>query len=191
MPRVLLFLLFMTLGTGLAYLLLVQEEEDRDEGELVGEVPVDQMLLKGVVMEHLEGERLAWRIQAAEALHNDRGDATVLSRVTFHVFRVPDTGAPAPESAPVLHGTARRAVLSSSPQRVLLTGNVVLARGAETVLRSERVSYDHGAQRIQAPQAFELRTGRSLQTGVALDYDLVTEKASFRAPRIHYRRADG
>lgn len=190
MPRILLFLLFMTLGTGLAYLLLVQEEV-RDEAELVGEVPVDQMLLKGVVMEHLEGERLAWRIEAAEALHNDRGDSTVLSGVTFDVFRAPDAGAGSPGAAPALHGTARRAVLSGSPRRVLLTGNVVMSRGADTVLRSERVSYDHGAQRIQAPQAFELRTGRTLQTGVALDYDLVTETATFRSPRILYRHADG
>lgn len=191
MPRVLLFLLFMTLGTGLAYFLLVQEEV-RDEGELVGEVPVDQMLLKGVVMEHLEGERVVWRIQAAEALHNDRGDSTVLSRVIFDIFGAPEAGTPAPgAAAPTLHGTARRAVLSGSPRRVLLMGNVVMERGAEAVLRSERVSYDHGAQRIQAPLAFELRTGQTLQTGVALDYDLVTEKATFKSPRIFYRQADG
>lgn len=179
MQRLLLFLIFMTLGTGLIYLAAVSDDPPA-EIDLPPDLPVNQMRITGVVLEHLEAGEVSWRIRAREALFNEPAERTVLHDVNIEIF----SNAGVPATTPDIWGSARQAILSGKSGEVQLLGDVVIHRGTGTVLISERVDYSHNERRIRAPREFEIRNGDTLQTGRALDYQLDKRTMTFRGPRF-------
>ena len=178
MRRWMLFIAFMTLGTLLIYVLTVQEEEPMEDVELPLDLERNQMRLGDVVYEEQAGGAVSYRLWAREAAHREQSNVTLLTGVRVVIY--PQPGAPPDE--PEITGTSDKAVLNGRQQVLLMDAHVVITRGPETTLRSERVVYRHKTRQVISPRAFWLKDKSTINTGTSLDYDLDSQRITFAAP---------
>ncbi|MBI3993086.1 MAG: LPS export ABC transporter periplasmic protein LptC [Candidatus Lambdaproteobacteria bacterium] len=179
MRRLLLFIGFMTLGTLLIYVFTVQEGPV-DDVELPLDLPRNQMRLGDVVVEEQDGGVVAYRLWAREAAHREQSQLTLLTDVRIVIYPRPD----APPDEPAITGTADKAVLNGREQLLLMDENVVIHRGTDTTLRSERVVYRHKTRQVIAPRRFWLQDKSTTHTGVRMDYDLDSQRVSIASPLL-------
>jgi len=178
MWRLLLFLGFMALGTGLVYTIVVREP--REPEDAAGPLPFNVLSLEDVHLTFQQAGGQDGEMWAVRAEYDEKRQVVALEQVRFEVTEAPEGGAP-----PVMiRGTARRATVDNRSGRVVLTGQVHLTRAADLEIKGERMVYEHRAGRVLVPEAVWIRSGTSIQEGRALTYDLGRRAMTLRAPRL-------
>jgi LPS export ABC transporter protein LptC len=176
--RLLFFLAFMALGTGILLQLLVSEPGEAPSGSSIERNARNQMRMTGVAMRQLEGERLHWELWAETALFNEKTSRATLEQVRFRVYET-EEGKPA---RTILHGEAGQATLAPAPGELVLEGAVRVFQGLEVEIRSERLEYDPGRQRLHSPVRTWVRTPSGIQQGESLLYSIPDQKLSLTGP---------
>ena len=89
---------------------------------------------------------------------------------------------PAREGATVVVGRSSRAFLRGRSNDLVLEGNVLVTRGVDLEIRSQRLEYDGRRQLIVSPGPVRVRTPQGVQEAAALRYSLIDERLEFSRP---------
>jgi len=183
MKRLLFFLLFMSIGTLGFYVLLVNEPFRRPPVEAEAPPqPVNVLQLQRVNMRQLDGERLAWELDAASAVLDESSDVAELEDVTFVLYRAPASGA----GTVALRGSSGRASVSKRTNRLVLEQDVHLVQQGRIDLRSQRLTYDEGSGVVEASQDVRVESDQLVALADAMDYEVVSERVKLSRPLMYY-----
>ena len=154
MRRLLLFIVFMSVSTGLMYLLVVSPpvSTEVEIPDLTQETNV--LRLGEVVIRHQEGGRIAWRLWADKAVVNEKRQTADLTQVRFEVYKEE----PGREQEVALHGRSEQGFFSQRPRRVILERKVRMVKVDGAELTSERLIYEDSKGTVTSPGAFEMLT---------------------------------
>ncbi len=176
MQRLLLFLGFMAFGSGVVYLLAVRETTTRAPGPM--DIPSHVLAMTGVAIRQHENGGIRYELLAREAVFDQRSEETNLKEIEFFVFDV-DGSDPPPL---VLRATASRAKVDKKGGLVTLAGNVRLYSGNGAEVRSERIHYELGRERVLSPGAVWVKARGAVHQADSLIYDLPSERMTFTSP---------
>jgi LPS export ABC transporter protein LptC len=181
MKRLLFFIAFMTLGTAALIELLVRQPVGPGRGGRGPAQASNVLNMSGVSVDQLVGERTRWELEASGAVYNENTDSGRLQKVQFRIF---DTRPGAPPG-PAVTGHSAEALLTGDPGNVVLQGAVVLNKGEEMEIRSERIEYDATSQVVSSPGPVTVRTPQGVQEGDSMRYSLADGKLEFAGPRFY------
>ena len=179
MQRLLLFLGFMALGTGMIYLLTVREPSRRAPDP--AETPSNVLKMTQVAVRQHDPGGITYELMAREAVLDQRTQETILIDVEFMVF---ENEAQNPRQA-ALKGTANRARMDRRGGLVRLSGNVRLITETGAEIRSERIDYEHNKERVVVPGAVWVKAKEMVHQADSLIYDIPSERMTFTSPIFH------
>ena len=185
MKRLLLFVVFMTTATLSFYFLVVPEEKTMTEnGGVMEEARNDSnLLLQGVLIQHMEGKRLAWEVRAQSADFDEPRKQARLRIVNMNIMAREKEGDQ--EGSPSMMAQSREAQVQGDSGRVLLLGAVRLTGGEELEIRGERVEYDHKRGLVRIPGAAVIRYRDQMQEGEDLRFSIPDQLLEFRNSRMY------
>ena len=175
MERLLLFLCFMAIGTGVVYLVTVGESPQTES--VVTDIPANVLALEGVVMRQHETEGMKLEIIANSAMYHERLGNSEMRVVRFNIFG--DNGEGWERQ---IFGTSALALTSKSKDTIVLVGRVRITNSDGTVIRSERVIYDQKHEQAISPGAVKVESQGAIHHGSSLLYDIRKEKMTFSTP---------
>lgn len=179
MKRLLFFIAFMSLATAGLIRLVVTEPNEALRMPPPPRRNVETVLnMEGVHVRQLVNERLRWDLRAKRAIYDEGTDLGRLSEVHFQVY---DVNAP-PSAKPVMEGQSRSAQLDSRDGQVVLEGGVVLSRGSDVEIHSERIEYDDAEQIVASPGRVRVQSAQGVQEGTSMRYDIARQRMDFRSP---------
>lgn len=178
MQRLLLFLTFMGLGTGLVYLLTVRESPPRPAS--VSDLPSNVLAMKRVTVRQHEHRRIKYELFADEAIFDERSETGSLKRVRFRIY---DTQAKGKHLA--MRGRAQAALLDKKSGTVILIGKVRLRDDLGSEIRSQRIEYDQRKERIVAPGRVWVKARDTVHEGQSLVYEIPQQRMTFTAPKFY------
>jgi LPS export ABC transporter protein LptC len=176
--RLLFFLAFMSLGTGILLQLLVSEPGEGPAGTQYEREARNLLRMTSVAMREMRGERIHWELWAASAVFNDRTNQATLEQVRFRVFETKEGLPP----RIVLYGEAGQAILEPAPGEMVLEGAVRVFQGEEVEIRSERLEYDPGQQLLRSPARAWVRTPSGTQQGESMRYSIPEQQLALTGP---------
>jgi LPS export ABC transporter protein LptC len=178
MKRLLFFIAFMTLGTAALIELLVKEPMGPGRAARAPAQATNVLDMGGVEVQQLVGEQTRWSLQAQHANYNEHTNTGRLQQVRFQVFG-PQTGPPQQDT---LQGHSDEALLSGEPGNVVLQGAVVLTKGPNLEIQSERMEYDAEQQVVTCPGPTVVHTPQGVQEGTSLRYYVADDRLEFGSP---------
>jgi LPS export ABC transporter protein LptC len=181
MKRLLFFIAFMTLGTSALIELLVIEPVGRAPVPLPTQQVANVLNMNDVTVHQLMGDRTRWELRARRATYNENTNTGLLEQVRFLVYEA----APGTQAPIAFSGESGAAFLTTQPDNLVLQGAVVLHRGDDLEIRSERIEFDAARQVLTAPGPVRVRTPQGVQEGTALRYDLAGDHLEFASPLFY------
>ena len=181
MKRLLFFIAFMTLGTSALIELLVVEPGGRAPAPTPTPQVANVLNMSDVTVHQLVGEQTRWELRAQRATYNENTNTGLLQQVRFLVYE---------ESTDrialiAFSGQSGEAFLTTQPDTLVLQGSVVVTRGEDLEIRSERIEFDSAGQVLTAPGPVRVRTPQGVQEGASLRYDLNGNHLEFASPRFY------
>jgi LPS export ABC transporter protein LptC len=178
MKRLLFFVAFMTLGTAALIELLVREPLGPSFGLRTAPQVSNVLNMQHVEVHQLLGDKTRWELQADQATYNENTNSGELQQVRFRVF---GTG---PEQAGqvTFAGRSGQALLSTVPGDLVLQDAVVLTKGEDMEIRSERLEYDAAKQVVTSPGPVRVRTREGVQEGTSLRYSMSEDRLELTSP---------
>lgn len=175
MKRLLFFIAFMAMGTGLLIWLLGTEPVPESATPETPREPGAMMHMTEVAIRQMEGNWLRWELWARSAsLLNDANTARFRS-VRFKIYgKNPGD--------PVLTGRSREARLIGAPPRIMLQGGVVLEKTGVMEIRTESLVFDQRKNILRAPGKVSLKTAQAIHHGDSLTYFLAEDKLILTRP---------
>ncbi len=177
MRRLLFFIAFMGMGTGLLIWMLGTEpvpatatrETRREQGA--------PMKMTEVAIRQMEGNWLRWELWARSAsLLNDANTARFRS-VRFKIYGKKP-------GEPVITGRSREARIVGKPPRITLQGDVVLEKRGVMEIRTENLVFDQRKNLLRAPGKVWMKTPQAIHSGDSLTYFLAEERLNLTRPFI-------
>lgn len=178
MKRLLFFLAFMTVGTAALIELLVRQPTgpvqvarqppQRSNVLNMGEVTINQMM----------GDHTQWELRATHALYDDNTGTADLKHVRFKIFGT----TPGTEEEVVYTGRSDEAQLTRDPGDVILIGGVVLNKGDELEITSDRIEYNAKKQLVTSPGPTRVRGPQGVEVGDSLRYSVPDQKLDLTSP---------
>ncbi|HKI97115.1 MAG TPA: LPS export ABC transporter periplasmic protein LptC [bacterium] len=181
MKRLLFFVAFMTLGTAALIELMVRVPVGPTRVTRPAPQATNVLNMSGVTVHQLVGEQTRWQLEAGKATYNENTNIGQLEGVRFQVFDT-QPGQPAREA---FSGHSGEAELSAEPGDVVLQGSVVLSKGSEMEIRSERIEYDATTQTVSSPGPVTVRTPQGVQEGAAMRYSIPDDRIEFTSPLFY------
>lgn len=175
MRRLLFFIAFMGLGTGLLIWILATEpapetttrETPREAGTL--------MKMTQVAIRQMEGNWLRWELWARSAIFLDDANTARFRSVRFKIYgKNPGD--------PVLLGRSKEARLVGKPPRIILEGDVVLEKKGVMEIRTEKLVFDQRKNMMRAPGKVVMKTPQAIHSGDSLTYFLAEEQLTLTRP---------
>lgn len=182
MQRLLLFLCFMAIGSGMVYLLTVGESPPRKF--IVSDIPANVLSMKGVVVRQHESAGMKLEIIARSAIYYERLGESEMRVVKFNIFG--DNGDGWKRQ---IFGTSDIALTSRSKDTVVLVGRVRITNADGTVIHSERIIYDQLKDLAVSPGAVKVESQGAIHHGSSLVYDIRRDKMKFTAPVFYQNRS--
>ena len=181
MTRLLLFVVFMVLTAGAAYLLLQEDAAKRPSlSEELDDKLLNQMQFERIGLNQQRDGRVSLRLWSDTAVYYERSNFLHLEGVRFELLPAPRAG----ETPLPVHGTSQRGVVDQSAKRIVLTGKVEVRRGDALELRTERLDYLQDEELLLAPEAVWIRQQQSVQQGRDMRYSLSDEHLTLRQPML-------
>lgn len=174
MQRLLLFISFMALGTGMIYFLAVQETPP--EEPLFSDIPTNVLAMEGVEIREHEGSALKLVLFARRAEFHESSSRAVLRSVRFKVYGEGEPG------KPQLVGRASGAVLNKRKGWVVLIGEVRISNSEGTQIGSEQIEYNQKTEIVVSPGEAWVTTGGVTHRGASLIYEIPRNKITFTSP---------
>ena len=178
MQRLLLFIGFMAFGTGMIYLLTVQESPPVDHA--LADIPANVLAMEGVIIRQHDSEGLKLELFARSAEFHQRTGESVMRTVRFSVYEYEGGG-----RKEQIAGTAASALMSKQKGRVELVGRVRIASADGAKISSERIIYDQKKQRAVSPGAVQVESQGIIHRGNSLVYDIPRQKMTFTSPLFY------
>ena len=179
MQRLLLFLAFMAFGSGMFYLLTVEETPRL---ELPSEdLPANLLAMREVTIRQHDGGSLKYELFARSAQFDELAKTGLLATVKFKVFSTAESGA----RQVYLQGRAGRALLDKDQGKVVLEGKVLLVDMAGAEIRSQRIEYEQESERVVSPGEVWVKTRGGTHHGSSLVYEIQARKMTFAAPLFY------
>lgn len=169
----------MALGTGMIYLLTVQESPPG--GPVLSEIPANVLAMERVIMRQHESGGVKLELFARSAVFDERTGEAEMRTVRFNVYEDLDGS-----RRRQLEGSADRALMSKNNSTVVLLGRVRLDSADGAIIRSERIIYDHKNQRAISPGAVRVESQGITHQGKSLVYEISQQKMTFTSP-LFYR----
>lgn len=178
MKRLLFFIAFMSLATAALILLLVDEPIGPAQRQTAVKEAINVLNLRTVAVQQMEGNRVRWELWAERATFDEDTNSAELERVRFNVYA---TDGERPIRT-LLKGQAGHAYLDGRPGALVLQDDVLLLRGGEMEIRTQRIEYDPEARIIRAPAHVRVKTPTGIHEGDSMQYSLDEEKIVFSGP---------
>ncbi|MEE8433409.1 MAG: LPS export ABC transporter periplasmic protein LptC [bacterium] len=175
MRRLLFFIAFMGMGTGLLIWMLGTEPVPETTTRETQREPGTLMNMTEVAIRQMEGNWLRWELWARSANLLDDANTVQLRTVRFKIYGNKP-------GDPVFMGHSKRARLVGKPPRVMLQGDVVLKRGALIEIRTEILVFDQKKNLVRAPGKVSLKTPRTIHRGDSLTYFLAEDSLTLTRP---------
>lgn len=169
----------MALGTGMIYLLTVQESPPGDP--TLVEIPANVLAMEGVIVRQHESEGVKFELIARHAVFHQRTGESEMRAVHFNVYEDRDGS-----RKWQLKGSAARALMSKNKSTLVLVGRVRIDSADGSIIRSERVIYDQKNQRAVSPGAVRVESQGITHQGKSLVYEIPQQKMTFTSP-LFYR----
>ena len=179
MPRLLIFLAFMAIGTGMMYLLTVREAPR--EGPAPASLPFNVIAMTDVAVQQQEQGDITIQLWAKAAVFNERTERVSFREVRFNAYRRNNEG----QNALFLQGSARKAKIDKKAATLVMTGDVRVVDQDGAEFRSERMDYDRGRGQIMAPGPVWVKARESVHVGESMVYEIAEKKVTFTAPLFY------
>ena len=176
MQRLLAFMAFMAFGSGMFYLLTVEETPQREQPQ--EELPANVLAMREVAIRQHNGDILKYELFARSAQFDELTKTAVLAKVEFKVFSKAESGA----RQVYLQGRAGRALLDNDQGKVVLEDKVRLVDMAGAEIRSQRIEYEQETERMVSPGEVWVKTKGGTHHGSSLVYEIAAHKMTFAAP---------
>lgn len=175
MKRLLFFIAFMGMGTGLMIWMLATEPVPETTVRESRPEPGTLMNMTEVAIRQMEGNSLRWELWARNADLLQDANTARFREVRFKIY-------PQKPGDPILLGRSEKARLIGKPPRIVLQGNVVLERGKEMEIRTENLVFDQSKNMVRAPGRVWVKTPRTIHRGDSLTYFLAEETLTLTRP---------
>ncbi|MCH8077206.1 MAG: LPS export ABC transporter periplasmic protein LptC [SAR324 cluster bacterium] len=175
MKRLLFFIAFMAMGTGLLIWLLGTEPVPESATPETPREPGAMMHMTEVAIRQMEGNWLRWELWARSANLLDDANTVQFRSVRFKLYGNKP-------GDPVFMGSSKAARLVGKPPRVILQGDVVLKRGTLLEIRTENLVFDQKKNLVRAPGKVFLKTPRTIHSGDSLIYFLAEDSLTLTRP---------
>jgi len=176
--RLFLFLGFMAFGSGMIYLLAVQESPRRELE--FSELPADVLIMEGVAIRLHEDAGLRFELFAREAVFNVRTGTTAMKSVRFKVYGDSPQGGWSVQ----MEGRAGKALMDKRKGIVELVDEVYIVEREGAEIRSGRIVYDQERERVVSPGEVWVKSRGATHRGSSLVYEIAQQKITLTAPRI-------
>src|SRR5689334_12482630 len=179
MTRLLIFLIFMVVGSALVYLVFVHELP-RMEDEAGLPAPTSDVTMQKIHIKQNRGEGLEWEAFAESATYNESNKQSWLTNVRFQVYRTNDN----PPEPTDIKGVANTAFVDDARKRVLLQGKVHIVKEEETEIHADLVDYYTDDGIVKARGNVVIRDKKSFVQGESVVYNVNSERAVVTTPKL-------
>ncbi len=177
MKRLLFFIVFMSVATGLLLQVAVRTPDEREPASEEPTAPANLLQLEEATLTEFAGDRVRWELRAAAAQYHEASRSGRLQQVRFRVFPQERV-----DGGVLLSGRSGRAEFATERQGLVLEGDVRLRKGDELEIRTERLEYDEATAVITAPTAVWVRSAAGIQRGGSLRYSIPDGRLEFTSP---------
>lgn len=175
MQRLLLFLVFMTLGSGLVF--LVGVEKPTTEEVVSSLPPVNRLTIRGILFQEFNVNALRLWVDAEKGEVNEQTGISFLENIRFRGFDPAQ-----PEALYSFRGRAAIARVDRKTGVVTLTGGVNLESSDGALIQTTQIDYDDKKGILTAPGKVLVKTGESSQEGSSMRYDVHDRKIILTKP---------
>lgn len=168
----------MAFGSGMIYLLTVQESPQRELD--FSELPANVLIMEGVAIRQHEDTGLKFELFARKAVFNERTGTTAMRSVRFKVYGDSAQGGREVQ----MEGRAGNALINKRKDTVVLAGKVRIVNREGAEIRSGRIVYDQKRERAVSPGKVWVKSRGATHRGDSLVYEIPQQKITLTAPMI-------
>ena len=180
MIRLLAFIIFMSLGTGIIFFFLNGEKPSEDSVVRNLQSRPDVLILHGVHHTKQEEGHITVDLKAKRAFLDQKSDDTRLDGVQFTLLDIQNK-----ESVPSrLSGEADHAFIKKNGNFVDLRGHVIVHDDEGRKVTSKHLIYDGKLGRMSSPGAVRVSGKDGVQEGSSMDYNLRDQRMLLTKPRF-------
>ena len=180
MTRLLLFLLFMGVGTSIAYLVLEEPRQPGVGAEEAEEGPLNEMHLTRVMLQEQVGDHIRLKLWAEKAVYSVNRDTARLYSVRFEL----DDPQARQGKGVLVRGVAEEGRLNQQSGLITLLDKVRLTEGEDLEIRSDKIDYFHKEGIVNAPREVWIKQQDTVHQGRDMTYFLNKQTLTLRQPLL-------
>ena len=184
MKRLLIFFIFMLLGSYLLFQVLSRFMPGLPEG--LGGRNRNNILLTGVHMTHQEEGELRWELFSSRAEVDDTSEDIYMENVRLVVYPTTKTHAGTAPNTPLLVAEAGEASITGGSEVIILSNGVSLERTEGFSIKAEHLEFNQTDEILTIPGAFSIVARDATHNGTNLWYSIPEERMTLEGPVLAY-----